>query len=225
MANDRYIVNGEHQADRLRDLLDAFIDKFVLCASCKNPETELVITGKGKHENVHRDCKACGAHTDIDMRHKLTTFILKNPPKKDKKAGKKGMTAQANVGGPVVYEETAANGGGDEDSPNGTPAPGDADAALAKATKDLDVDDDEEDANSPYALLGVWLEENRSVSDADILAKMKELEIAGKYKALVPIGEKLFTATEAPKQAVERAALLSGVSISCYNNNLTKSTY
>ena len=40
--NDRYIVNGAHDATRLRELLDAFIDKFVLCGSCKNPEKDLI---------------------------------------------------------------------------------------------------------------------------------------------------------------------------------------
>ncbi|KAJ9127422.1 hypothetical protein QFC24_000830 [Naganishia onofrii] len=77
-ANDRYLVNGQHQADRLRELLDAFIDKFVLCAACKNPETVLIVDPK--KEEITRDCKACGEHSAIDMRHKLTTFILKNPP-------------------------------------------------------------------------------------------------------------------------------------------------
>ncbi|ORY55145.1 translation initiation factor [Leucosporidium creatinivorum] len=81
---ERYIVNGAHEANRLRDLLDSFIDKFVLCASCKNPETELIIT---KDEFIIRDCKACGQRSNVDMRHKLTTFIVKNPPK-SKKAGK-----------------------------------------------------------------------------------------------------------------------------------------
>src|SRR5882762_7611992 len=83
--NDRYIVNGAHDATRLRELLDAFIDKFVLCGSCKNPETDLLLT---KTEMIVRDCKACGERTVVDMRHKLTTYILKNPPKKNSK-GKK----------------------------------------------------------------------------------------------------------------------------------------
>jgi translation initiation factor 2 beta subunit (eIF-2beta)/eIF-5 len=41
--NDRYIINGAHDAEKLANLLDIFIDKFVLCADCKNPETEFVI--------------------------------------------------------------------------------------------------------------------------------------------------------------------------------------
>lgn len=82
---DRYIVNGAHDATRLRELLDTFIDKFVLCGSCKNPETDLIIT---KNDEIIRDCKACGQRTIVDMRHKLTTFIIKNPPKAPKKTKK-----------------------------------------------------------------------------------------------------------------------------------------
>lgn len=85
--NDRYIVNGAHNAARLRELLDAFIEKFVLCGSCKNPETDLIVT---KNELIVRDCKACGERTDVDMRHRLSTYILKNPPKKKNKKSKGG---------------------------------------------------------------------------------------------------------------------------------------
>lgn len=87
--NDRYIVNGAHDATKLRELLDGFIEKFVLCKSCKNPETDLIIT---KNDYIIRDCKACGERTAVDMRHKLTTFIVKNPPKNPKriKASRKG---------------------------------------------------------------------------------------------------------------------------------------
>ncbi|KAF8504369.1 eukaryotic translation initiation factor 5 [Russula emetica] len=85
--NDRYIVNGAHDAERLRELLDAFIDKFVLCGSCKNPETDLIVT---KNELIVRDCKACGERTGVDMRHRLSTYILKNPPKKKNKSSKGG---------------------------------------------------------------------------------------------------------------------------------------
>ena len=40
--SERYIVNGAHDGDRLQELLDGFIKKFVLCPDCENPETVLV---------------------------------------------------------------------------------------------------------------------------------------------------------------------------------------
>nr|GAT50745.1 eukaryotic translation initiation factor 5 [Mycena chlorophos] len=110
--NERYIVNGAHDANRLRELLDGFIDKFVLCKSCKNPETELIILKVGRNEDIIRDCKACGERTGVEMRHKLVTFILKNPPvkaRKGKKAAQNGDAA-AGVGG----------GGGAETPPEAT---------------------------------------------------------------------------------------------------------
>jgi translation initiation factor 5 len=242
MANDRYIVNGAHQSDRLRELLDAFIEKFVLCPSCKNPETEIIISGKSGHETMTRDCKACGAQTNLDMRHKLIAFILKNPPKKKEKGkkGKKGgMTAEANVGGPMVFDAPAAaneDGSGDDGEvtppgDRGVPTKGtDIDAILGRADpilenpdaaedvskklKTLDVnddDDDEESADSPYAILGAWLEENKSASDADIISKIKEVGIMGKHKALVEVGHHLFT-DDVGTEVTTRASLLQVVS-------------
>lgn len=29
---------------------------------------------------IHLKCRACGAVSDVDMRHKLNSFIVKNPP-------------------------------------------------------------------------------------------------------------------------------------------------
>jgi translation initiation factor 5 len=224
--------------------LDAFIDKYVLCASCKNPETELVIKGRSGHEDVTRDCKACGAHTGVDMRHKLTTFVIKNPPKKDKKGGKgkKGMTAEANVGGPMVFDKADDGSGEEPGSPDGDhgvptsgtdidavlgrssdPVLGDPDAAEEVSKKlaavDLgtpgggggDDEDDEDAADSPYAQLGAWLEENRDVGDAEVIAKIKELGIVGKHKVLVEMGQKMFT-DDIAKELPKRTSLLQAVS-------------
>lgn len=93
-SDDRYIINGAHDAPKLQDSLDGFINKFVLCLKCKNPETDLIVSKDG---NIIRDCKACGQSSDVDLRHKLSGYIVKNPPKKKKskssskgKKGKKG---------------------------------------------------------------------------------------------------------------------------------------
>eukprot|EP01135_Chromosphaera_perkinsii_P007204 Nk52_evm12s745 gene=Nk52_evmTU12s745 len=74
--NDRYIVNGVHDANKLQNLLDGFISRFVLCNQCDNPETDLLID---KQQCIHQNCIACGHRGMVDMRHKLTTYIIKNP--------------------------------------------------------------------------------------------------------------------------------------------------
>ncbi|EUC41222.1 hypothetical protein COCMIDRAFT_9048 [Bipolaris oryzae ATCC 44560] len=79
--DDRWIINGAHDASKLQDYLDGFISKFVLCKKCKNPETDVHI----KDGNITLDCKACGKISEVDPRLKLSSFILKNEPKKGKK--------------------------------------------------------------------------------------------------------------------------------------------
>ncbi|XP_059369017.1 eukaryotic translation initiation factor 5 [Carassius carassius] len=85
--NDRYIVNGSHEANKLQDMLDGFIRKFVLCPECDNPETDLHINPK--KQTIGNSCKACGYRGMLDTRHKLCTFILKNPPENDSGSVKK----------------------------------------------------------------------------------------------------------------------------------------
>ncbi|XP_052196588.1 eukaryotic translation initiation factor 5-like [Diospyros lotus] len=82
------LVNGAHDTAKLAGLLESFIKKYVQCYGCGNPETEILIT---KNQMIQLKCAACGFVSDVDMRDKLTTFILKNPPEpkkgsKDKKA-------------------------------------------------------------------------------------------------------------------------------------------
>ncbi|KAF3646924.1 Eukaryotic translation initiation factor 5 [Capsicum annuum] len=82
------LVNGAHDTAKLAGLLEIFIKKYVQCYGCGNPETEILIT---KNQMIQLKCAACGFISDVDMRDKLTTFILKNPPEskkgvKDKKA-------------------------------------------------------------------------------------------------------------------------------------------
>jgi len=82
------LVNGAHDTAKLAALLENFIKKYVQCYGCGNPETEILIT---KSQMVQLKCAACGFVSDVDMRDKLTSFIIKNPPEakkgsKDKKA-------------------------------------------------------------------------------------------------------------------------------------------
>ncbi|KAJ1310831.1 hypothetical protein OPQ81_009349 [Rhizoctonia solani] len=211
---DKYIVNGAHDANRLRELLDGFITKFVLCAECKNPETDLIVDSRA--ENITRDCKACGARTDVDMRHKLTTFIVKNPPKKSKKEKKPKGEAKDKEKGSAEEEaedgdsedeftkklkaeaaelptaEEAARGGPDEDWSLNT-----SEAAVKARQKmaglSLAESDEEGEGADPYSELAVWLEGNRSSSAPDIYKKIEELGIERKHKTAEILGRALFT--------------------------------
>lgn len=113
-ADDRWIINGAHEASKLQDYLDGFINRFVLCKMCKNPETDVNI----KDGHIVLDCKACGRRSDVDLRLKLSSFILKNQPKKGKKdkAEKKARRAKAKENGDV---EANGNGNGHA-SPEGS---------------------------------------------------------------------------------------------------------
>lgn len=76
--NGAAIVHGQHDVTKLRQLLDKFIERFVQCAHCGNPET--VIKVHKKREKVELRCKACGQSTEVDPTERLVGYILKNPP-------------------------------------------------------------------------------------------------------------------------------------------------
>ncbi|OBT68247.1 hypothetical protein VE03_02314 [Pseudogymnoascus sp. 23342-1-I1] len=147
-ADDRWIINGAHEAGKLQDYLDGFISKFVLCKKCKNPETEVVL----KDGNIVLDCKACGQRSDVDLRLKLSGFILKNAPKKgkkDKAERKAARRAKENVNGTAADGEknsspndsNSENGGNDD----GAPEAGSDDELTSRIKNGaLDIEEPEE---------------------------------------------------------------------------------
>jgi len=220
---DRYIVNGAHDAAKLQQLLNGFIQKFVLCPSCGNPETDIIVD---KSSTIQMYCNACGRRNKGENIHKLATYIVKNPPvnsaygkkgkgdKADKKSKKNGTSS------PVeeeeedkdddftkkIKEEAAAI----PDADNYQSALGDdwsvdtsAEGAAArmrelegsvKTQMTLDDDDDEnDDGENPYELFGIYLEENSKASDADILAKADELGVTTKSRAVTVLVQCIFT--------------------------------
>src|SRR5277367_1381727 len=133
----RHIVNGAHDKEKLQDLLDTFINKFVLCGECKNSETELMVI-KGPY--VLRECKACGKRTEIDKGHKLSSFIIKSPPggtggvANGKKGAKKSRKGKHNNPQANADDEPNGNGNGG-DSPIASDQ-GDDEEMIAKITSE-----------------------------------------------------------------------------------------
>ena len=70
------VIRGEHLPETVHGLVRKFVDGWVLCGTCNLPETRLEV-GKAK---VTFDCKACGARRSASAEHKLTAFIVGNPP-------------------------------------------------------------------------------------------------------------------------------------------------
>nr|CAD1823363.1 unnamed protein product [Ananas comosus var. bracteatus] len=99
------LVNGAHDTAKLAGLLENFIKKYVQCYGCGNPETEIMIT---KTQMITLKCAACGYVSDVDMRDKLTTFILKNPPEQ-KKGGKDNKKAMRRAEKERLKEGEAAD--------------------------------------------------------------------------------------------------------------------
>ncbi|KAG8415108.1 eukaryotic translation initiation factor 5 [Metarhizium acridum] len=116
IKDDRWIINGAHEAGKLQDHLDGFINKFVLCKSCKNPETDIKID----NDRILLDCKACGQRTAVDLRLKLSGYILKNQPSKKNKKDKAERRAAKKAKQNGTATENGHVSGGDEGSENGS---------------------------------------------------------------------------------------------------------
>lgn len=99
------IVNGAHTEMVLQEIIDKFIDKFVLCPNCALPEADLHVS-KGR---VRAKCNACGFSGDSDNLHKVATYILKYPPSSiDSTMGKSGKNGDGAGGKASRAERRAA---------------------------------------------------------------------------------------------------------------------
>lgn len=222
-TDDRYHVNGSHDAPKLQELLDGFISKFVLCRACKNPETDIIVQKDG---SLFRDCKACGRRTPVDLKHKLASYIVKNPPATAQKGKKKASaTASASTGA------TDFNGGGEDT--NGTTSPvgnsgansddefgrfkaeashisvkegndgwtADLSEAAVKARQkeneqslaSIKLDDEEDGDNAKYEQFGEWVGNDEEKTDIEVFKKAVKLGIAKKHRTVQVLAQTLFT--------------------------------
>lgn len=185
-ADDRWIINGAHEASKLQDYLDGFISKFVLCKKCKNPETDVVI----KDGRIVLDCKACGQRSDVDLRLKLSSFILKNQPKKGKKdkSEKKARRAKAKENGDAEPNGNGHAGSGESNSDNADNDDGDLAVEAGsddELTRRINAEAKELDQHSEVKD-DVWAVD---VSEEAVKARAKELPDDLKQKLVVEDGD------------------------------------
>lgn len=198
IKNERYIVNGEHDANKLQDILDGFIKKFVLCKSCENPETQLFV----RKNNIKSKCKACGCSFDIDLKHKLSTYIMKNPPKIDidfskaeVKNGKKTSGADA-VDADIIHNSDKGSSNDDDDDwePEPVEPNGMLSAGMGKLVLDKDLEKSEEQRLDMLHNFFVKAKDEGRISDAKGQTALRDeaerLEL--KQKASVILANVLF---------------------------------
>ena len=136
------------------------------------------------------DCKACGQRSDVDLRLKLSSFILKNQPKKGKKdkAEKKARRAKAKENAEAEQNGNGHNGSGESNSDNAEAEDGDlaveagSDDELTRRinaeAKDLDQNEAPKD--------DVWAVD---VSEEAVKARAKELPDDLKQKLVFDEGD------------------------------------
>ncbi|ETW56251.1 hypothetical protein PFAG_03699 [Plasmodium falciparum Santa Lucia] len=73
---EKAIVNGAHKEKDLVNILDKFIEMYVLCPHCLLPETDIVV----KKGILICKCNACGNIGELNNSHKIATYMIKNPP-------------------------------------------------------------------------------------------------------------------------------------------------
>jgi len=216
---ERYIVNGCHDAGKMQDILDGFIKKFVLCEKCENPETVL----KVKKNMIGASCKACGHIFTLDMRHKLTTFIVKNPPEKDISSQGSSQTEKKDRKKEKEEKKKGGNkkGGSDEDidwgddADDGVWITDTSSEAIAKRAKEqltsgissLVIDSDmekteEERINIFFKYAQVKKGMINSAVAKEILAEAERLEI--KNKAPMVLCELLFNAKMFKEKQIDK---------------------
>ena len=71
--DSRTVINGIHSTGAVQELVYKYIDMFVLCPECGNPETSYTIKN-----SIRKKCDACGRSKKVDMAHKLCSYIKKN---------------------------------------------------------------------------------------------------------------------------------------------------
>ncbi len=171
--DDRWIINGAHESSKLQDSLDGFINKFVLCKSCKNPETEFKI----KDGRILLDCKACGQRTQADIRHKLSGFILKNESAGGKKKNKEKLTRRDRAKA-ENQENGSTNGGSPHESNSDKAESDEGDVELGAGSDDEFTRQINDEAKAIGAETNGATEEDKwavDTSAAAVAARAKEL--------------------------------------------------
>lgn len=105
----------------------------MLCPSCDNPETDLIVSAK--KGTISQTCRACGFHGPLEVNHKVNTFILKNPPNINPAAQGQSITEGKRKKGKGKNENGVSDGNPATGNNSGGDSDGDVTNNQAKETE------------------------------------------------------------------------------------------
>lgn len=73
ITKNAYLLNGQFNKKNMKSILEKYIQEYVLCGKCKNPETTL---NKSK-KKIQKQCKSCGGLSNCPNDSKYLNFVRK----------------------------------------------------------------------------------------------------------------------------------------------------
>jgi len=195
---DVAIVNGAHQTIDLVSLLDKFIDQFILCPNCRLPEITMEV--KPRSGTIKIDCRACGHNSPLKTTHRLSTFIINNPP-----VSKKVSSERDPANGFVAQMVAPKKGGKGKKDDSGTAS----DQEKEKEKEDRKSEDDEEVEVEQPAVTPNKTEEVEWFTDASDeaaekrkAAEMDEIRSSAKVDAI--LASKAAAGVDSPTESLRQ---------------------
>lgn len=124
-ADDKFLVMGAFEKERIQEKVYAFVERVVLCKQCRNPETDPRVE-KGRSERLLMTCRSCGKDTEVSSTERIYKFMVdtyKEIAKNKKKAAAQKPAENADAGAAGADAAGAGAASGDASEAAAPPAP------------------------------------------------------------------------------------------------------
>lgn len=74
VKNKKISLNGIFNQKTVQESIYKFIENFIICQGCGNPETEMYLS---KKKEIKTECKACGKKFKIINEYKVSKYIIR----------------------------------------------------------------------------------------------------------------------------------------------------
>ena len=74
-TDNKYLIMGSHTLSRVQEIIFKFIERYILCGECRNPETDVILSS-GKHSKITLECRACSRKTMPSIADRTYNFFF-----------------------------------------------------------------------------------------------------------------------------------------------------